>query len=124
MSGSTTVPGRGPARSAPRPPAAPRRRPAARRPQLTPRYPSARGVRRAASRPRSRGTWALDSDHPHNWKLETGNRPICFGEKDTKASLRRRDGRMLEVPPRPQEPDTEIVGVEQPFDALLIDLDT
>ncbi|HEY9385238.1 MAG TPA: PD-(D/E)XK nuclease family protein, partial [Gemmatimonadales bacterium] len=84
----------------------------------------ARGVRRAASRPRSRGTWALDSDHPHNWKLETGNRPIRFGEKDSKERLLDLAGRMLDLLHRHQEPGTEILGVEQPFDVPLIDLDT
>ncbi len=58
------------------------------------------------------------------WKLETGNRPIRFGEKDTKESLLDLAGRMLEVLHRNQEPGTEIVGVEQPFDVPLIDLDT
>ena len=58
------------------------------------------------------------------WQLETGNRPIRFGEKDTKESLLDLAGRMLEVLHRSQEPGTEIVGVEQPFDVPLIDLDT
>jgi putative RecB family exonuclease len=58
------------------------------------------------------------------WKLETSNRPIRFGEKDTRESLLDLAGRMLEVLHRSQEPGTEIVGVEQPFDVPLIDLDT
>jgi putative RecB family exonuclease len=58
------------------------------------------------------------------WKLETQRRPIRFGEKDTRESLLDRAGRMLEVLHRNQEPGTEIVGVEQPFDVPLIDLDT
>jgi len=71
-----------------------------------------------------RGTWALDSDHPHNWQLETNNRPIRLGEKDTKESLLDLACRMLDVLHRNQEPDTEIVAVEEPFDVPLIDLDT
>jgi putative RecB family exonuclease len=58
------------------------------------------------------------------WNLETGNRPIRFGEKDTKASLLDLACRMLDLLHRNQEPGTEIVGVEQPFDVPLIDLDT
>ena len=58
------------------------------------------------------------------WQLETGTRPIRFGEKDTKESLLDLAGRMLEVLHRNQEPGIEIVGVEQPFDVPLIDLDT
>ena len=58
------------------------------------------------------------------WNLETSNRPIRFGEKDTKESLLDLARRMLEVLHRTQEPGTEIVGVEQPFDVPLIDLDT
>lgn len=58
------------------------------------------------------------------WKLETSNRSIRFGEKDTRESLLDLAGRMLEVLHRNQEPGTEIVGVEQPFDVPLIDLDT
>ena len=58
------------------------------------------------------------------WQLETGTRPIRFGEKDTKESLLDLAGRMLAVLYRNQEPGTEILGVEQPFDVPLIDLDT
>jgi putative RecB family exonuclease len=58
------------------------------------------------------------------WKLETNNRPIRFGEKDTKESLLELACRMLEVLYKNQEPATEIIGVEQPFDVPLIDLDT
>ena len=58
------------------------------------------------------------------WQLETGNRPIRFGEKDTKESLLDLAGRMLAVLHRSQEPGIEIVGVEQPFDVPLVDLDT
>ena len=58
------------------------------------------------------------------WRLETSNRPIRFGEKDTRESLLDLAGRMLEVLHRNQEPGIEIVGVEQPFDVPLIDLDT
>ena len=58
------------------------------------------------------------------WELEPGNRPIRFGEKDTKASLLELACRMLEVLRKNQEPGTEIVAVEQPFDVPLIDLDT
>jgi putative RecB family exonuclease len=58
------------------------------------------------------------------WQLETSARPIRFGEKDTKESLLDLAGRMLDVLYRNQEPGIEIVGVEQPFDVPLIDLDT
>jgi PD-(D/E)XK nuclease superfamily len=58
------------------------------------------------------------------WNLETEHKPIRFGEKDTKASLLDLAVRMLEVLYRNREPGTEIVGVEQPFDVPLIDLDT
>ena len=58
------------------------------------------------------------------WELEPGNRPIRFGEKDTKASLLELACRMLEVLRKNQEPGTEIVAVEQPLDVPLIDLDT
>ena len=58
------------------------------------------------------------------WALETEHKPIRFGEKDTKASLLDLARRMLEVLYRDQELGTEIVGVEQPFDVPLIDLDT
>jgi putative RecB family exonuclease len=58
------------------------------------------------------------------WQLETGTRPIRFGEKDTKESLLDLACRMLEVLHRNQEPGTEIVAVEEPFDVPLIDLDT
>src|SRR5712691_6999257 len=52
------------------------------------------------------------------------HRRYRFGEKDTKESLLDLAGRMLAVLHRNQEPGTEIVGVEQPFDVPLIDLDT
>jgi len=58
------------------------------------------------------------------WQLETNNRPIRFGGKDTKETLLDLAGRMLAVLHRSQEPGIEIVGVEQPFDVPLIDLDT
>ena len=58
------------------------------------------------------------------WALETDQQPIRFGERDTKASLLDLARRMLAVLYREREPDTEIVGVEQPFDVPLIDLDT
>ena len=58
------------------------------------------------------------------WNLETQHKPIRFGEKDTKASLLDLAVRMLEVLYRNREPGTEILGVEQPFDVPLIDLDT
>jgi putative RecB family exonuclease len=58
------------------------------------------------------------------WKIETSNRPIRFGEKDTKESLLDLACRMLEVLHKNQEPGVEIVGVEQPFDVPLVDLDT
>src|SRR5262249_51750363 len=58
------------------------------------------------------------------WQLETNNRPIRFGEKDTKEGLLDLACRMLEVLYRHQEPGIEIVGVEQPFDVPLVDLDT
>jgi RecB family exonuclease len=54
------------------------------------------------------------------WQLETGNRPIRFGEKDTKDLLD--SGRMLEVLHRSLT--DRVLGVEQPFDVPLIDLDT
>ena len=57
-------------------------------------------------------------------RLETEHKPIRFGERDTKASLLDLARRMLEVLYREREPGTEIVGVEQPFDVPLIDLDT
>ena len=56
--------------------------------------------------------------------METGQRPIRFGEKDTKESLLELACRMLEVLHKNREPGTEIVAVEQPFDVPLIDLDT
>ena len=58
------------------------------------------------------------------WALETEHKPIRFGERDTNASLLDLARRMLEVLYRDREPGTEIVGVEQPFDVPLIDLDT
>ena len=58
------------------------------------------------------------------WNLETEHKPIRFGERDTKASLLDLAVRMLEVLYRHREPGTEILGVEQPFDVPLIDLDT
>jgi len=58
------------------------------------------------------------------WNLETGPKAIRFGERDTKASLLDLASRMLAVLYREREPEMEIVGVEQPFDVPLIDLDT
>ena len=58
------------------------------------------------------------------WALETEHKPIRFGERDTRESLLDLARRMLEVLYREREPGTEIVGVEQPFDVPLIDLDT
>jgi putative RecB family exonuclease len=58
------------------------------------------------------------------WNLETGPKAIRFGERDTKASLLDLARRMLAVLYREREPEMEIVGVEQPFDVPLIDLDT
>ena len=58
------------------------------------------------------------------WNLETGQKAIRFGERDTKASLLDLASRMLAVLYREREPEMEIVGVEQPFDVPLIDLDT
>jgi len=58
------------------------------------------------------------------WKLETGKRPIRFGEKDAKENLLELAWRMREVLHKNQEPKTEIIGVEQPFDVPLIVLDT
>lgn len=58
------------------------------------------------------------------WNLETEHKPIRFGERDTKVSLFDLARRMLEVLYREQAPGAEIVGVEQPFDVPLIDLDT
>ena len=58
------------------------------------------------------------------WQLETSARPIRFGEKDTKESLLDLGCRMLAVLHRNQEPGIEVLGVEQPFDVPLIDLDT
>jgi putative RecB family exonuclease len=55
------------------------------------------------------------------WNLETQNRPVRFGEKDTKANLLDLACRMLEVFHRNQLPGVEVVGVEQPFDVPLID---
>jgi hypothetical protein len=57
------------------------------------------------------------------WNLETGQKAIRFGERDTKASLLDLASRMLAVLYREREPEMEIVGVEQPFDVPLIDLD-
>ena len=59
-----------------------------------------------------------------HWGLETANRPIRFGEKDTKESLLDLATRMLEVFHKNQIPGTEIVGVEQAFDVPLIDQET
>ena len=58
------------------------------------------------------------------WNLETEHKPIRYGERDTKGSLLDLARRMIEVLYRNQNPGTEIVGVEQPFDVPLIDLDT
>ena len=59
-----------------------------------------------------------------HWRLEPANRPIRFGEKDTKESLLDLATRMLEVFHKSQIPGTEIVGVEQAFDVPLIDQET
>jgi hypothetical protein len=58
------------------------------------------------------------------WALENQERPVCFGEWDTKESLLDLACRMLEVLHRNQEPGTEILAVEEPFDVPLIDLDS
>ena len=58
------------------------------------------------------------------WNLETGQKAIRFGERDTKASLLDLASRMLAVLYREREPEMEIVGVEQLFEVPLIDLDT
>lgn len=66
----------------------------------------------------------LDGDHPHNWGLETGARPLRFGERETKESLRDLALRMLAVLHREYDPATEILAVEEPFRVPLIDQDT
>ena len=58
------------------------------------------------------------------WQLDTGNRPIRFGEKDTKESLLDLARRMLEMFHAKREPGVAVLAVEQPFDVPFIDLDT
>jgi putative RecB family exonuclease len=58
------------------------------------------------------------------WNLETEQKPIRFGEKDTKESLLDLATRMLDVLYRSREPGTEIIAVEQPFDVPLVDQET
>jgi putative RecB family exonuclease len=58
------------------------------------------------------------------WNLETEQRPVRFGERETREGLLDLGRRMLEVFCRSQESGTEILAVEEPFDVPLVDLDT
>lgn len=58
------------------------------------------------------------------WNLETEHRPIRYGDKDSKEGLLDLAGRMLEVFYKNQEPGTQIVAVEEPFNVPLIDQET
>ena len=58
------------------------------------------------------------------WNLENDNRPVRFGEKETRESLLDLAARMLDVFHRNLVPGTEIVGVEHPFDVPLVDQET
>src|SRR5262245_49359049 len=58
------------------------------------------------------------------WNLETDRKPIRYGDRDTKGSLLDLARRMLEVLYRNRNPEAVIIGVEQPFDVPLVDLDT
>ncbi len=58
------------------------------------------------------------------WQLENGECAIRYPEKDTKESFLALACRMLEVFHQKQEPGTEVVGVEVPFQVPLIDQET
>jgi putative RecB family exonuclease len=58
------------------------------------------------------------------WTLETGQRPVRFGEKDTTASLLDLGTRMLAVLCAAHEPATIVLAVEEAFRVPLIDPET
>ncbi len=58
------------------------------------------------------------------WNLETSQRPIRFGEKESRESLLDLAARMLAVLCENVADGTEIVAVEEPFRVPMIDLDT
>jgi len=58
------------------------------------------------------------------WNLETQQRPIRFGDKDTPGSLLDLGCRMLEVFHRHRLPGVEVVAVEEPFEVPLVDPET
>jgi putative RecB family exonuclease len=58
------------------------------------------------------------------WHLEAEQRPVRFGEKDTKASLLDLGTRMLAVLCEQHDPTSEVLAVEQPFAVPLIDPET
>jgi putative RecB family exonuclease len=58
------------------------------------------------------------------WNLETGHRPVRFGEKDTKDALLDLGRRMLAVLCAAHDPAAEVLAVEEPFRVPLIDPET
>jgi putative RecB family exonuclease len=58
------------------------------------------------------------------WNLETTERPIRFGEKDSKESLLDLGTRMLAVLCAQHDPATTVLAVEHPFAVPLIDPET
>ncbi len=58
------------------------------------------------------------------WNLETQARPLRYGEKETRESLRDLAMRMLAVFHREFDPRTQVLAVEDPFRVPLVDLDT
>jgi len=58
------------------------------------------------------------------WQLETGTRPIRYGEKESKENLLDLGARMLEVFLVRQEPGAEVVDVEYPFEVPLVSQET
>jgi putative RecB family exonuclease len=58
------------------------------------------------------------------WSLENGQKVIRCPEKESKDSLLTLASRMLEAFHRKQEPETEVAGVEVPFEVPLVDQET
>jgi putative RecB family exonuclease len=58
------------------------------------------------------------------WETETSTKPIRYGEKESNEGLLDLATKMLEVFHREQEPETEIVGVEEPFEVPLVNQET
>jgi len=58
------------------------------------------------------------------WNLETGHRPVRFGEKDSKDALLELGRRMLAVLCAAHDPTAEVLAVEEPFRVPLIDPET